>query len=95
MLYDIERYRKLELGISFYVRLFGKGSYMKGQLLTKVHRRNLLQLAVAGTVAAATSTVAPAAVAAEPASSSKRKARYQANSAEVQDFYRVNRYPVR
>jgi hypothetical protein len=25
MLYDIERYRKLELGISFYVRLFGKG----------------------------------------------------------------------
>ena len=25
----------------------------------------------------------------------KRKARYQANSAEVQDFYRVNRYPAR
>jgi hypothetical protein len=25
----------------------------------------------------------------------KRRARYQANSAEVQDFYRVNSYPVR
>jgi hypothetical protein len=25
----------------------------------------------------------------------KRRARYQANSAEVQEFYRVNRYPVR
>jgi hypothetical protein len=40
--------------------------------------------------------VAPVAAAAEPASSSdKRKARYRADSAEVQDFYRVNRYPVR
>ncbi len=68
---------------------------MKGQPQTMVHRRNLLHFVVAGTVAAATGTVAPAA-AAEPASSSdKRKARYQANSAEVQNFYRVNRYPVR
>ena len=25
----------------------------------------------------------------------KRKARYQAHSAEVENFYRVNRYPVR
>jgi hypothetical protein len=25
----------------------------------------------------------------------KRRARYQANSAEVQDFYRVNSYPSR
>jgi hypothetical protein len=25
----------------------------------------------------------------------KRKARYRANSAEVQNFYRVNSYPVR
>jgi hypothetical protein len=69
---------------------------MKGQLLTIVHRRNLLQLAVAGTIAAATEAVAPAAFAAEPLGSpDKRKARYQANSAEVQDFYRVNRYPAR
>jgi hypothetical protein len=69
---------------------------MKGRFLKTVHRRNLLHLVVAGTIAAATAAVAPLAVAAEPASSSdKRKARYRADSVEVQDFYRVNRYPVR
>jgi hypothetical protein len=69
---------------------------MKEQLLTTVHRRNLLHFVVAGTIAAVAGTGAPVAVAAEPGSSSdKRKARYQANSAEVQDFYRVNRYPIR
>jgi hypothetical protein len=69
---------------------------MNGQLLTTVHRRDLLHFVVAGAVAAAAATVAADAVAAEPANSSdKRKARYQANSAEVQEFYRVNRYPVR
>jgi hypothetical protein len=69
---------------------------MKGQLLTTVHRRNLLYFMVAGTVVAATATVAPEAVAAQPASSSdKRKSRYQANSAEVKNFYRVNKYPAR
>jgi len=69
---------------------------MKGQLLTTVHRRDLLHFAAAGTVAAAAGMVAPVAVAAEPANSSdKRKARYRADSPEVQDFYRVNSYPVR
>ena len=67
---------------------------MKGQLLTTVHRRNLLFFVAAGAVAAATGTAAPEALAAEPESrAEKRKARYQADSAEVQDFYRVNRYP--
>ena len=34
--------------------------------------------------------------AAEPRTSAdKRKARYQPNSKEVQEFYRVNRYPTR
>jgi hypothetical protein len=69
---------------------------MKGQLLTAVHRRDLLHFVAAGTVAAAAGVVAPVAVAAEPANSSdKRKARYRADSPEVQDFYRVNSYPVR
>jgi hypothetical protein len=69
---------------------------MSGQLLTTVHRRGLLRFAVAGAVAAVTATVAADAVAAEPANSpDKRKARYRANSVEVQEFYRVNRYPVR
>jgi hypothetical protein len=30
-----------------------------------------------------------------PNAADKRKSRYQANSPEVQDFYRVNRYPPR
>jgi hypothetical protein len=30
-----------------------------------------------------------------PDAAEKRKSRYQANSPEVQDFYRVNRYPSR
>jgi hypothetical protein len=69
---------------------------MNGQLLIAVHRRDLLHFAVAGAVAAATATMAADAVAAQPPNSpDKRKARYRANSAEVQEFYRVNRYPVR
>jgi hypothetical protein len=67
---------------------------MKGQLLTKLRRRDLLRLVTAG--ASAAGTAAFGSVAAEPASrAQKRRARYQANSAEVQEFYRVNRYPVR
>ena len=97
MLYDIERYRKLELGISFYVRLFGKGSYMKGRLLTTVHRRDLLRLVTAGAAAAAVSTTGvPEPAAAKPVDlKDKRRARYQADSAEVRNFYRVNSYPAR
>ena len=38
----------------------------------------------------------PHAIVAEPTgSANKRKARYQANTPEVQNFYRVNRYPAR
>ena len=59
-----------------------------------LRRRDLLRFAVAGTGAAAASTLVPEAAAAKPVDlADKRKARYQANSAEVQDFYRVNRYP--
>ena len=104
MLFNVERYPKRETGGSFHVRLncvsgfdvrlFGKGSFMKGRLLARVHRRDLLRLVTAGAAAAATATSGP--VEAEPASSAqKRRARYQANSTEVQEFYRVNRYPVR
>ena len=69
---------------------------MKGRPLTTVHRRYLLRLAIAGVGAAAASTVVPAPVSAKPVDlQNKRKARYQANSAEVQNFYRVNSYPAR
>jgi hypothetical protein len=62
----------------------------------KIGRRDLFR----GLTAVA---IAAAAVAAQPPSPSgaistkenrdKRKAQYQANAAEVQTFYRVNRYP--
>ena len=69
---------------------------MKERPKTIVRRRDLLGLVLAGTGA-----VVASAVAAEPAAAKsvdlkdKRKARYQANSAEVRNFYRVNSYPVR
>jgi len=69
---------------------------VKARLLTTVHRRDLLRVAVTGAAAAAISTVVPEPAAAEPVDlKDKRRARYQANSAEVQDFYRVNSYPAR
>ncbi len=70
---------------------------MKGQLLATVGRRDFLRLSIAGAAAATTTALIPeAAAAAEPTGpANKRKARYQANSAEVKNFYRVNSYPVR
>lgn len=68
---------------------------MKGRPLA-VHRRDLLRLAIAGAGAVAASTVAPETAAAKPVNlNDKRKARYQASSAEVRNFYRVNSYPAR
>jgi hypothetical protein len=69
---------------------------MKERLKTIIHRRDLLRLAIAGSGAATASTLAPGPAAAKPVDlKDKRRARYQANSAEVQDFYRVNSYPAR
>ncbi len=63
----------------------------------KFPRRDLFRLAMAGTGAALlTGSQFP-----EPASAqsvdleSKRRARYQADFAEVRNFYRVNSYPTR
>jgi hypothetical protein len=63
----------------------------------KVRRRDFLRALGAGAGAAvATSGSLVENAAAEPESDEeKRKARYQANSPEVQDFYRVNRYPAK
>ena len=69
---------------------------MKERPKRMVRRRDLLGLVLAGTGAAVAS-----AVAAEPAAAKsvdlkdKRRARYQADSAEVRNFYRVNSYPGR
>jgi hypothetical protein len=68
---------------------------MKGLPMT-VHRRDLLRFGIIFAVAATSTAVATNAVKTNPTgSASKRKARYQANSTEVQDFYRVNRYPAK
>jgi hypothetical protein len=69
---------------------------MKEFLLATLRRRDLFRVAIAGTAVATIGTLAVEAVAAEPTGSAKkRRARYQANSAEVKDFYRVNSYPAR
>jgi hypothetical protein len=69
---------------------------MKERLKTIIRRRDLLRFAVAGAGAAAVSTVVPEPAAAKPVDlKDKRRARYQADSAEVKNFYRVNKYPAR
>jgi hypothetical protein len=74
----------------------GKGFNVKERLVTTVHRRGLLRFAIAGFGAAAASTLAPEPVSATRVDlNEKRKARYQASSEEVQNFYRVNSYPAR
>ncbi len=59
-------------------------------------RRQLLRAGMIGFVATAASAVEIGTAAADTETNSeKRKARFQADSAEVQEFYRVNRYPKR
>ncbi len=68
---------------------------MKSVLLAKMRRRDMFR-AAAGAAIAASGTTAFEATAAQPTGSAdKRKARYRPNAPEVQNFYRVNRYPAR
>jgi len=61
-----------------------------------IGRRQLLRAGMTGLFAATASALEPGTAAADTESDSeKRKARFQPNSAEVQNFYRVNRYPKR
>ena len=61
-----------------------------------IGRRQLLHAGMVGFVAAAASAVEIGTAAADTETDSeKRKARYQADAPEVQEFYRVNRYPKR
>jgi hypothetical protein len=69
---------------------------MRERPKTIVRRRDLLSLVLAGAGAAAANAAATEPAAAKPVDlKDKRKARYQANSAEVRNFYRVNSYPAR
>ena len=67
---------------------------MKAEGKLSLARREFIRVLGAGTAAG---TIGPlAAAATETADSAKkRRARYQANSPEVQTFYRVNRYPAK
>ena len=61
-----------------------------------VRRRDLLSLVLASAGAAVAGSVTPEPAAAKSVDlKDKRKARYQADSAEVRNFYRVNSYPAR
>jgi hypothetical protein len=64
--------------------------------LLPVGRRDLLRtLTTVGVAAAATAgSYRPAAAETATSNRGKRQSRYQANSAEVKTFYRVNSYPA-
>jgi hypothetical protein len=63
----------------------------------QVGRRDFLRAlgAGAGVAATASAPLAQEAAADGESNEEKRKARYQANSPDVQAFYRVNRYPAK
>jgi hypothetical protein len=67
---------------------------MKQQEKSKLDRRDFLRAigAGAGVAVAAAAPLTSEAVASET-DAEKTQARYQANSADVQTFYKVNRYP--
>jgi hypothetical protein len=67
---------------------------MKTGVCALLGRRGLLRAMITGAATAAAITAVRETTAAKPSTADgKRRARYQPNSAEVQTFYRVNRYP--
>jgi hypothetical protein len=67
---------------------------VKAQGKPSLGRRQFFRVLGAGTAAGTFGPVA-AAAAGTANTAKKRRARYQANSPEVQTFYRVNRYPAK
>jgi hypothetical protein len=72
-----------------------KETAMTQERKTSVGRRDFLRAlgAGAGVAVTAAAPLATPAHADTESKDEKRKARYKANSPEVQTFYRVNRYP--
>lgn len=61
-----------------------------------IRRRDLLSLATVGTASMAIDAALSEPAAAFPSDAGgKRRPRYQPNSEEVKNFYRVNRYPAK
>jgi hypothetical protein len=68
--------------------------YMKEHGKVTIRRRHLLGLTIAGLAAATTGTMVADRIAVKRHDpTDKRKARFQTNSPEVRNFYRVNSYP--
>jgi hypothetical protein len=73
---------------------FKEETTMKEQDKSKVGRRDFLRAVGAGAGLAVTAaTPLATGAAASESDADKKKARYQANSTDVQTFYKVNRYP--
>jgi hypothetical protein len=69
---------------------------MNDRLNSNLGRRDLLRVLAAGVGAAAANAPALAASATHSVDADKKqRARYQADSPEIQTFYRVNRYPAK
>jgi len=69
---------------------------MRDEKKTKVGRRDFLRkvgIGAAGAGAALATPLMGSAQADSENNDEKRKARYQADSADIQNYYRVNRYP--
>ena len=66
---------------------------MKPEPKTKLGRREFLRALGAGVAAVSAAPLATQAAADSETNDEKRKARYKADSASVQTYYRVNRYP--
>jgi hypothetical protein len=67
---------------------------MRTEPKANLARRNFLRALGAGAGAAAMpAALVSEAIADSESNDEKRKARYKADSAEVKNFYRVNRYP--
>ena len=66
---------------------------MNERLNPNVRRRDLLRTVVAGAGATAAAAIPIAVAARDPDTDKKQRARYQPNSPDIQNFYRVNRYP--
>jgi hypothetical protein len=62
-----------------------------------IRRRDVLLVSAAAATVAVVGASSPSipAARANAGRRDKRKAQYQANSPEIQTFYRVNRYPVK
>lgn len=69
------------------------GARMRKEEKMVFGRRQFFRALGLGVAGVAAPFAVPEALADSETNEEKRKARYQANSAEVQTYYRVNRYP--